>query len=535
MKKMCLNCGDLPNGLKNREKYNNYYPKHLMLRSCFNEENFHAFLIGFEDNNLKIKLLYKFFTAFSITSLLMVGLLIGVIRFVVFQNFTDYLNRVEMEKLDDLVHALADEYREKQNWEEFEKNHRKWPDLLRNYLPGNGKKDFRPPPPPRHRDHDFDEFSPGPGPRPRPPRGAPGGPITHRLSLFDAQKKVITGNPYHDDQVFKKIILNGKTIGWLGLKKKENLTNPLDIDFLKQQGNVIILTGLFILVLAGCVSFFLSKHLLKPVNQLTKGTKALRAFKFDTKIKIQTRDELGQLAQDFNKMAQTLGKYEKMRQQWITDISHELRTPLSILRGEIEAVQDGIRSMNKDTVNSLHSEVLRLSRLVDDLHVLSQADSQNLHFKDEIIYPVLILENTVNSFNTKFNQQDIAIQADLPGKNKIKSKGDKDRLVQLFSNLLENTLRYTDSPGTLKIFYICSENMLTINFEDSYPGVPDRDLDRIFDRLFRVDKSRSRAVGGSGLGLSICRQIARAHNGGIRAEHSPSGGLIVVVNLPVTR
>jgi two-component system sensor histidine kinase BaeS len=151
--------------------------------------------------------------------------------------------------------------------------------------------------------------------------------------------------------------------------------------FLKQQARAFYMVGTIILALAALVAFLLSRHLLAPVQQLIKGTRRLTSRKFDTRINVSTTDELGQLAEDFNQMAQTLEKYEQLRQQWISDIAHELRTPLSILRGEIEALQDGIREASPERLDSLHGEVVHMSRIVSNLHDLSLAESAALHFK----------------------------------------------------------------------------------------------------------------------------------------------------------
>ncbi len=289
-----------------------------------------------------------------------------------------------------------------------------------------------------------------------------------------------------------------------------------------------------VLILAAVVSFILSKHVLTPIRKLAAGTQALTSLEFGTKIDVQTGDELGQLASDFNVMAKTLKRYEQMRKQWISDISHELRTPLSILRGEIEAMQDGIREPTEQALDSLYSETLYLNKIVDDLHQLSLAETGALHFKHEPVNPARILKETIRLFQHKLDSQHLAIQDNLLlADHNITVLGDADRLTQLFSNLIENTLRYADTPGTLKIWDWQTETGLSLNFEDSGPGVPEESLERLFDRLYRVDKSRSRAKGGSGLGLAICKNIVETQGGEIRAVNASSGGLRIEIVLPV--
>jgi two-component system sensor histidine kinase BaeS len=232
-------------------------------------------------------------------------------------------------------------------------------------------------------------------------------------------------------------------------------------------------------------------------------------------------------------MAQTLEKYEKMRQQWISDISHELRTPLSVLRGELEAVQDGVREMNRETLDSLHAEVLQVSKIVNDLHELSLADSGSFSLNKAPIDLLLILKNTLRNFRTRFEKQQIDLQEDLASEAPLRILGDADRLTQVFANLLENTLRYANAPGSLRVWIHRAAKQLTLYFDDSGPGVPAESLAHLFDRLYRVDKSRSRTRGGSGLGLSICKSIVDNLGGDIRAAASPSGGLRIEIVFPL--
>jgi two-component system sensor histidine kinase BaeS len=361
--------------------------------------------------------------------------------------------------------------------------------------------------------------------------------LTRRLVLFDADKQHIAGGRAgvsYDGYTLQAIAIDGKTVGWFGLNKKEHLANPLAVGFLKQQSQILYIIGGGILLLAAIVAFLLSRHLLAPVRKLTAGTQALASRQFDTRIEVESQDELGQLAADFNAMAQTLEKYERMRRQWISDIAHELRTPLSILRGEIEALKDGVREINRDALDSLYSEARHLSKIVNDLHELSLADAGVLSINKVPVDPVAVLNETLGHFKQSFAENQIGIENNLENQSSVSIIGDADRLKQLFSNLMENTLRYADAPGTLKIGQGRAENRLILFFEDSGPGVPEEALDHLFDRLYRLDRSRSRTrEGGSGLGLSICKSIAKALGGEIRAVNAHSSGLRIEIELPL--
>jgi two-component system sensor histidine kinase BaeS len=333
----------------------------------------------------------------------------------------------------------------------------------------------------------------------------------------------------------REISLHGKTVGWLGLKKEDRLSDPLDVAFLKQQSQTFYTVGALMLLVAAAVAFLLSRHLLSPVQQLVKGTRALTSRRFDTRITVKTSDELGQLAADFNQMAQTLKHYEQMQRQWISDIAHELRTPLSILQGEIEALQDGVRVANSATLASLHAESIHISKIVSDLHDLSLAESGALHFKKESVNLLQALRECFQKFQGRFREKAIAIIDELGSNEDCIITGDRDRLMQVFSNLLENTLRYTDTPGTLTVRQFITDDQVVVQFADTKPGVPPASISRLCDRLYRVDPSRSRAQGGSGLGLAICKTIVEAHGGKIRLQNAATGGLQVEIMLPLQK
>lgn len=471
---------------------------------------------------MRLKLSYKFFVAFSLTSLLVVALLVGLIRFSIARNFADYVNKSRLEKLQPVSSALAAEYQSSKGWQRLKNNQDLWKEILRSSL--------RPP------DIEIKESA---GNTKDKLSKTPPNYVLQResgnLVVYNATKQHIVGgrdNTSYDGYTLKKIIVSGKAAGWLGLHKREYLENPLAIGFLKQQSQALYIIGGGILVLAALVAFLLSKHISAPIRELTAGTQALASRMFNTRINVASQDELGQLAEDFNIMAHTLEKYEQMRKQWVSDISHELRTPLSIMRGEIEALKDGVREINDNTLDSLHLEISHLSKIVNDLHELSLADAGELTLNKVPLEPLAVLKETLSHFKQRFAENQIVLEDSLEDPSSMSIMGDADRLHQLFSNLLENTLRYMDAPGILRVGQELKTTRLIIFIEDSGPGVPEEALGRLFDRLYRVDKSRNRNQGGSGLGLSICKSIVSAHEGKIRATNGDLGGLRIEIELP---
>lgn len=508
---------------------------------------------------MKSRLFLKFLLLLLVTSLSVVILMVVTMQFFVYRNFSDYVIQQELDTLDGLVEALSIEYQKGDTWEKFRNDPRRWHDIVTRYFPAS---ESHLPPPPGYdlherpldregrailndeerrarndnrpkREYDRERAGRDWRPRPMPPRRVPElSSMARRLSLFDVAKKIVFGNPVLSEQILKKIEMNNQVIGWLGLKKESHMTRPTDISFLKRQSRAFYMIGVIVLMMALIVSIIFSRHLTSPVKKLAKGAKAIRNRRFDERITVTSNDELGQLAQDFNAMAQTLQSFENVRRQWLTDIAHELRTPLAVLRGEIEALQDGIRKINSQAIDSLHAEVMVLSKIVNDLSLIAKTESGIIEMKRTPIDPVQVLRTTMQRFKTRFDDRQINIRTDFQNSDSMMILGDADKLTQVFSNIFENTLRYTQSPGTLTVGSDSTKDQVRISIEDSGPGVPEESLSRLFDRLYRTDSARTRETGGSGLGLSICKSIIEAHQGGIWAKNGKSGGLRIVIQLP---
>jgi len=488
---------------------------------------------------MKMKLSYKFFMAFLLTFVALTILMIATMEFYAYREFSKYVRTMEMLRLDEIAAVLCQEYRANRGWEQLKNNTLRWQYLL---LPLHLQFDIKGPPIPP----DLLLFKPAlppPGKKEGRPvndgsgKGPPYPPfiIEHRLTLFDAQRQPVAGPAVStEDLTLKEIKIDENIVGWLGLKREERLSHPLNLAFIRQQSNTFYTIGAIMLLLASVVAFFMSRHLLAPIQQLAAGTKALSSLRFNTRIDVQTGDELGQLASDFNIMSKTLERYERMQKQWISDISHELRTPLSILQGEIEAIQDGIREADRQGLESLHSEVQYLNRIVYNLHDLSMADAGTFPLNRQPVNPLKVLIETLNRFRNRFSQEQITVHEDLRTGQEIILQTDPTRMEQLFSNLFENVLRYADKPGIFKIRQVFSKVNLELYFEDSGPGVPAQALEYLFDRLYRVDLSRTRTQGGSGLGLAICKAIVEAHDGKITAYNVSSGGLGIHILIPLT-
>jgi two-component system sensor histidine kinase BaeS len=323
-------------------------------------------------------------------------------------------------------------------------------------------------------------------------------------------------------------------VGYLGLPRRERLTDLHELHFVQGQRMAMGLVAIVIFLVSAGLAFPLANRLLRPVRELGDATHRLAAGHYGSRGPVTSGDELGRLAHDFNALALTLEKNEQARRGWLADISHELRTPLAILRGEIEALEDGLRQPTPDAIRSLHGEVMRLGRLVDDLQQLSLSDLGALTYRKEGLDLASLLADVIDSYRPELLRHGLQLHVQL-SQRPMTVFADGERLRQLFANLLDNTLRYTDSGGQVEIRLAEEGGQAKIDLCDSAPGVPAEDLERLFERFYRVEGSRNRASGGAGLGLAICRNIVEAHGGKISARPSALGGLWLEIRLPLYR
>jgi two-component system sensor histidine kinase BaeS len=466
---------------------------------------------------MRITIATRIFLALTLLSLVILTLNAVVSRWNFERGFLEYVAEQEAETIDGAAAELAAMYRREGNWDSLRGNPRRWNDLLRDSsgqpLPEKGRapgqRPGRPPPP-----HDpFD--------------------LGRRISLTDANGAVIIGmTQTRDSTQSVPVVVDGTTVGFVVIAPRRQLTNRIDQNFAREQERSIYLIAVAALLFAALISALLARQLTRPIRALASGARSVAAGHYDTRIPFVRNDELGDLARDFNKLSETLEKNRASRQQWVADIAHELRTPLAVLQGELDAVEDGIRVFDAATQRSLQAEIARLTKLVDQLHDLSVYDEGGPDDQRGRVDIGDLLATVLDNARNRLQDAGITLTRRLPERT-IEVIADATRLEQLFSNLVENSIRYTDAPGSLYVTCAVDSNTVNIEFADSAPGVPDHALGRLFDRLFRVDASRSRKTGGSGLGLAICKAIVDAHGGSIEALGSDSGGLLIRIHLPL--
>lgn len=368
-----------------------------------------------------------------------------------------------------------------------------------------------------------------PPPR-RPGRADPAG-FASRISIVDAQGQSLIGPPDFPPGIERDIKVDGQVVGRMRLMPLRQAGGDASAaTFLRGQLQTIVLLSCALIGMAILAAIWLARHLLRPVAALRGVTEKLARGEFAARAPVLSRDELAELALHVNAMAQALEENEQQRRRMLADISHELRTPLTVIRGEIEALLDGIRRADANALDSLHAEVLRLNQLVDDLHQLALADTGDLQYHWQQLDLAALLRPLLERYRLRAQQAGLTLTASLPDVP-LTLTGDSGRLTQVCVNLLENSVRYTDSGGRIAVALAANGAWAQLTVDDSAPGVPDGLLARLFDRLYRGDSARGR--GGSGLGLAICKAMVEAHGGSIVALPSPLGGVRMQVRLPI--
>jgi two-component system sensor histidine kinase BaeS len=464
------------------------------------------------------------------------------------QGFSDFVNAVEQQRLSRLANDVREVY---------QANNETWDSsaiasINRTFLQHSNIQNNRPGPKHRPPRPDYDNREerrddkrqvlsrPAPPPsdrknRPPPPaqRIAPAKIVT---VLYDLNGNKLAGdNSEFADET--GVIVNeyrveyaGEDIALLKSWNTERFGSALGSRFRTQQLYTTIWIGLACLLLAAVLSFYWSRAILNPIQAVMQGINKLSSGNYKEKIVHQRKDEFGALMNNVNALANTLEQTKSAKSRWFADISHELRTPLSVLLGEIEAMQAGVRPLDPKNLASLEQEALLLKHLIDDLYQLSVSDLGALRYEFKPIELNALMLRHCESKVVLAKEAKIAFSYSLD--DELWIKADKNRISQLITNLLTNSIKYTDPGGIIRLALTRENDQVIILLEDSAPSVSMEVCKYLFEPLYRIEKSRNREQGGAGLGLAICKNIIHAHKGSITAKPSALGGLQIRVALP---
>lgn len=488
-------------------------------------------------HDIPVKSLFaKIMLAQVVAVVLALAVVMIITRLSLDRGFMNFLERQESGVLNHLAPALADVYVARGGWDFLRERPEAWHRILRR----SGQVEARPEP--------GGSVRRNPG-RPRAVlRPGPEGPeeklrwlrtfdrlgLRERLFLLDETRQPLAGAhaghamDHRDGIALQAIVVEDETVGWIGfVPVRRDL--PFEVRrFLRGQVRAHALALGIALALVAVLAYALARHLSQPVARLDDTVGDLTHGDFTRRAEISGGDEIGRLGQNVNRLAETLEKNRSARHRWMTDIAHELRTPVSVLKGEIEALRDGLRPANQDAFASLSEEIDQLSRLVDDLQALALADAGALGLQRQQVDLRELAEQSAESHRGRLAERGIELEVVAPKPAAVSA--DPQRIRQLLNNLLENCYRYVETGGRVRILLDQAGADTTLTIEDSGPGVPVEAMERLFERFFRDERGRSRA--GSGLGLAICRGIAEAHGGSMAASPSSLGGLAIRLTLP---
>lgn len=282
------------------------------------------------------------------------------------------------------------------------------------------------------------------------------------------------------------------------------------------------------------IGLIITRQIVSPLQRLTHAAQRIAAGDLKQRVPAGSGDETGQLAASFNAMAEALAHNEELRRNMVADIAHELRTPLSILQGNLEAMRDGVITPTPEQLDSLHHETQSLARLVDDLGTLSLAEAGQLKLRPGATSISHTTGQVVSSMESQARQSGVSLETSLAD-NLPTAMADPDRIAQVLRNLLSNALRHTPQGGRITItagLSPQSKGEVLVAVTDTGQGIPPEDMPYIFERFYRVDRSRARSTGGTGIGLTIVKQLVEAHGGRAWAESTPGKGSTFYFTLP---
>jgi two-component system sensor histidine kinase BaeS len=525
------------------------------------------------NNTLKISIGHRLFASVLLAILAVAAGAVYLLRQNVLAGFGDYAVGIELDRLEELSGSLARQYRSSKGWaflpagderhgwiaRELERLQREReaeafaaanvapapvadrrstgvpvPDAPPAPASAGQVAPVVPPAPPAPPEPPAPPLPPLPAPRIIPGEAQQAGAsLPQRITLLDANGRYLAGRvPDGIPLARRPIEVNGSTAGYLGVARSHRPSDAMALAFLEQLRASLWAILAFAVAFSALAATLLARHFRQPIRQLAGGAGMLAEGRFDVRLDASRSDELGELARHFNTLAHQLESAESARRQWVADTSHELRTPLAVLRAQLEAIQDGVRSAGPQTVDAMLRQVLSLNRLIDELYALARADVGALDLRLEPIDLWQLASAQAQAFEARLQAAGLALERGAaPPRATVLL--DPDRMRQVLDNLLENSLRYTTLGGRVRLSADTDGATLRLHLDDSAPGVPEQALARLAQRFYRVDASRSRAHGGAGLGLALCRRLLEAQGASLAFAHSPLGGLRATISIAV--
>lgn len=326
----------------------------------------------------------------------------------------------------------------------------------------------------------------------------------------------------------------GNRIGYLFITGGMQFQPGAERDLILKLNSAARMAALLASGVAIILAMFLGYLILRPVKRLTLAANQIAGGDLSQRVPVKGKDELATLGNAFNTMAESLENAQENRKAMTADIAHELRTPLAIQRAILEAIQDGVYPLDHEQMQHVYEQNQSLTRLVDDLRTLALADAGELKLEKVDTDICKLVERTIDRFQSQATQKGIHLKLEKCGDvQTVYADIDPFRIEQVLNNLISNALRYSPAGSTVTGMVDEQGSDIAITIRDQGDGIPKEEMEHIFERFYRGDRSRSRSEGGTGLGLAIARQLARAHNGDLTVRNHPEGGAEFILRLPV--
>ncbi|KLE14389.1 ATP-binding protein [Clostridium sp. C8] len=369
------------------------------------------------------------------------------------------------------------------------------------------------------------------------------------LTLMDNNKKTIWGmdhneikNNLHLNTMIKKDIgiynaktfeikSDGKIVGYVEIGQYSSvLLSEEDINFKVSINKSIIASGVLTLVIIVTISLYFSKQFSIPIKEVSSMSVNLSKGNFNAKSSTKSNiEELEDLRKSVNILAEKLKYQDSLRKRLVSDISHEIRTPLNVLQNNLEAMLDGVFPVTQERLNYLNEEVIRFGRLLNNLNVLKEFESESIKLNFESVFLDEIIDDISKEFYVSAKNKKVKLTYKAEPNEKYLITGDKDKLKQVFINLLSNAIKFTGENGTVYVNLSSTDKKFIVEIKDSGIGIKEEDLPFIFERLYRGDKSRQQ-IEGSGIGLTIVKNILQLHYATIDVKSEEGKGSIFIIS-----
>ncbi|MCE1254902.1 MAG: ATP-binding protein [Anaerolineae bacterium] len=460
-----------------------------------------------------LSLIWKLTLSFMLVALTSAALVAIFIRFTTSDRLFGLI--IEQQR-SELQTTLTEYYSEHGSWQDVEQNWQKiWIDSLRQPTPN--------PETPDQQD----------------PRKDPSRDRRRIFGLADADGVVLISlEPFfHKGETLSQetlnkgisITLNDQKIGTILTAPLEPRLTPEEDMFLQRTNQALLLAAIAAIVTALIIGILLARTLVTPLRSLTAAVQKMTSGELGQKVNVDSNDEIGILSQKFNQMSEEVARVNRQRRQMTADIAHDLRTPLTVIAGYIESMQDGVLQPTQERLALIYNEIERLQDLVSDLRTLSLADTGEISLHPQLFSPRYLLERALAPYQHRAEQQKVSLRLDI--KEPVNAiKVDESRMMQIFSNLLSNALRYTSEDGEILLSAEQKGQVVEIAVKDTGEGILEENLPHIFERFYRADPSRYTETGETtGLGLAIVKALVEVQGGNIRAESTIGQGTAIYI------